>query len=174
MAGHISSVVGFLWKLKKMQRSEGEVLAYRGHESGKYKLQASVFRGVEARKAESSIVREMISLHPAEFRHDNSTLEQLVRMQHYDLPTRLLDITWNPLTALYFACRHRQAENGKGIIFRIRKSALRHYDSDTVSCVSNLSKLTREEKILLWREVKEWRSNIWAFNKLDIVIRLLH
>ena len=38
---------------------------------------------------EHLLLRELIAAHPAEFLTDTSALEQLVRMQHYSLPTRV-------------------------------------------------------------------------------------
>ena len=64
-------------------------------------------------------------------------------MQHYRLPTRLLDITSNPLVALFFACQRykNQNVNGKVYVFKIHKEEIKYFDSDAVSLIANLAKL---------------------------------
>lgn len=90
-------------------------------------------------------------MHPAEFRDDVSLFERLVRMQHFSLPTRLLDVTFNPLVALYFCCANLRDKDGQFISLSMKESRLRYYDSDTVSCVANLANLTSRERNVIRR-----------------------
>lgn len=48
---------------------------------------------------------DVVAYLPHSFSECKSALDYLVQMQHYELPTRLLDVSTNPLVALYFACR---------------------------------------------------------------------
>ena len=131
----------------KIRPTNDEVLLYRGHShAALFKLLPSVLREQKLADAEHIILRELVASHPAEFAPDSTTLDQLVRVQHYSLPTRLLDATWNPLVALYFASKGHEEQTGEVIVFRIKKDQVKFFDSDTVSCVANLAHLKLEQK----------------------------
>ncbi|MCQ2377978.1 MAG: FRG domain-containing protein [Victivallaceae bacterium] len=82
---------------------DGRVLMYRGQANSEFDLSPGIFRN-DAIKRESQMIRELKRLAPSEFVSLKSPLDRLIKMQHYGLPTRLLDITSNPLVALFFSC----------------------------------------------------------------------
>jgi hypothetical protein len=151
----ITSVSKFLTWLERQKLRPNSTELYRGHPDSTYEIEPSLFRHHAHRRDEKNIFREILTLQPGEFAHDQGAFEQLVRMQHYGLRTRLLDLSFNPLVALYFACAgSKDSEKGKDgafISFSIKSTQIKYFDSDAVSCVANLSKLTGKERDTLRR-----------------------
>lgn len=112
---------------------------FRGHSNEKYKTIPGIFRN-DIIKYENRMYHEAIRKNPDQFSEDMSTFDKLVKMQHYELPTRLLDITTNPLVALFFACKGSDKNNGVVLIFPMLNEQIKYYDSDSVSILSNLAK----------------------------------
>lgn len=125
-------------------------LFYRGHSNLDWDLEPSIYRKSWIEN-EHKMFREIILRNSEEFIKTKSTFEKLTIMQHYGLPTRLLDITKNPLVALFFACSDKSQLDSPGevIIFNPSPEIIKYYDSDTVSVISNLSKCERNLKIIL-------------------------
>jgi FRG domain len=119
--------------------------------------------------SEDRLCKELLIAHHDEFQSDQYCFDRLVRMQHYSLPTRLLDISGNPLMALFFAFSSKSPTDGEVIIFHVTSDSLKYYDSDTVSCLSNLSNLTYNQKC----EIKLHLDQD-AFNKSGVIGKLLH
>ena len=175
--GTAGSVETFLKILERWSPGENTETFFRGHEDPNFQLTPSLLRksadgSWQFLPREDRLCKELLIAHFDEFQSDQYCFDRLVRMQHYSLPTRLLDISSNPLVALFFACSgdpELSKKSGEVIIFRILSDAIKYYDSDTVSCISNLSKLSylQKNEIDLNQDSKQ-------FNTTDVAKKLLH
>lgn len=136
---------------------EDEVLCFRGEANGAWQTKPSVMRALKD-DAERHIISELTLEASSEFLSDTSMFKKLVRAQHFGLPTRLLDVSLNPLVALYFACSdHSQMGSaGQLIIYKFKRNRVKFADSDAVSIVSNLANLRDDERIELNTEAKAY------------------
>jgi len=123
---------------------------------------------------EHLIFNETISLFPDEMSAQKTTVEKLILMKHYNYPTRIVDISKNPLIGLFFACFADRGqdktlkEDGIVYVYAVPNHEISYCDSDTVTILANLCKLTNEEERI--------DSNLSdkAFNEQPTIKRLLH
>lgn len=92
------------------QISVSSISFYRGQSDYHWGFTPRLYREKLLDK-ESVLISEFLRISPLEFQQ-MGYFDILVKMQHYGLPTRLLDTTLNPLVALFFAC-HGDAQKSK-------------------------------------------------------------
>ena len=118
----------FISAIKKEYSREGSAavskIYYRGQSNCNYKLMPTLSRKIDGYieddenyiPFEQDIIRRAKLEFPDIF-EDNNYFDEIALMKHYGLPTRLLDVTENPLVALYFACNGNRDFDGEFFIF---------------------------------------------------------
>lgn len=94
---------------------ENSNVYYRGQSCSYWELKPSAFR--EPIPDEHSLVNKASLKLWNEVSSLKSYLEKMIFFQHYGLCTRLLDVTFNPLVALYMACCEDNRNKCDGVVF---------------------------------------------------------
>lgn len=135
----------------KIYEKGGNFCFYRGVGHIYYKETPAIFRDNNEIE-ESRWYRSMKQSYQKNL-DDIHYLDRIAMLQHFDLPTRLLDVTSNPLVALYMAVNNLYVKNddqqndyGEIIVYFDELIDNKTYDSNSVLALAALVKLRFEQK----------------------------
>ena len=121
---------------------------YRGISDASYNPIPSVYRNNNF-QYENKFINEIRVSNP-DFVNGKTFIDELSALQHYGCPTRLLDLTSNPLVALYFACedvlRSNAIADGCVEFYLAKEDAILHSNSDKVLILTAISHLSKRDK----------------------------
>ncbi len=157
--------------LKNNKKNFIEMAAfYRGNTSNRplHDIYPKVYR--DHIYYEDTIINETITHKFDYFCNCRTAIEKLEMLQHYGIPTRLLDITQNQLVALYFACQKsskKAEDDGKVIIYMLERKYIKYNDSDTVSVLANIAFMPRGFRIDINKTEREIKDSANYLKLLD-------
>ena len=158
MVGNVQDYITTIERMSKLHI--GKESFYRGQYYFKYELVPSLYRRKKYYENESYKYMDFKTQFYNELAN-KKYIEILTTMQHYKMPTRLLDTTSNPLVALYMACdkpvnyKNKNFGIGEVIYMAEDKKNVKYSDSNAVTLLSSLAVLETCYKQELYLKIEE-------------------
>ena len=143
--------------LEKKHCDDDVEFFFRGERCSSWELRPSLMRSEnnKLRGFEGEMLFDLMSRQPEAFSGLTSAIGQWVLAQHHELRTRLLDITRNPLVALFNVCKKYDTQDGSDRkdgrlhVFAVPRDLIKPFNSDRISIIANFFKLRQNEQDLL-------------------------
>lgn len=176
----VSSFISEVKALRELADGTSTEWYFRGQEADFWDIEPSVFRK-NMLSIEHKLMQIPLQKIPMEFKEFRTMFDIMTKYQHYGMCTRLLDLTTNPLVALYFACKIHGNEkyelDGKivekepyGVIYYTNNyypsqstdkevkivSALASYDLSKENTISEILERLRQNQIVDIKTKERW------------------
>ena len=160
------SLEGYISCIKEIYEREKQNgckkhLFFRGQADASWSLTPKVLR--EKDYNEKELVLDFYHygpLHSFNYDLDNDRLSLLTDMQHYEVPTRLLDWSLSPLSSLYFAVESSRDKINK------KKEIIKGIDiKNKIGCVGIDIKIGKIKVVNSEKDAVVYALNPWNFNK---------
>lgn len=186
----VSSFIEHIRRIKESADGTSTELYFRGQETEFWDIEPSIFRD-DMLSIEHKLMQIPLQKSPTEFRDLNSMFDIMTKYQHYGMCTRLLDLTTNPLVALFFACKTHgvekyDTEEGEvekepyGVIYYTDKyypsqstdmeiqivSALASYDLEKENTLLDILEKLYRDRIIDEKTKKHWLEDFSEFIKI--------
>ena len=135
----------------------------------------SLFKNEDLIANERVIYKDFLAYNPNEF-ENMTTFDILTKMRHYEVPNRLLDVTYDLLLALFFACGEDNKGSKTVFLYTVKEKNIKYYDSDTITILSILSKLKYKYKKnlkLIVDNLKNKHNSLYSFDDYADLIHKL-
>lgn len=166
----IHSVIEYLESIKDYTDNNSARIYFRGEN----KIYKDRIPGIYRTNTENTSFKfpKLVSEGPHEYYYDlfsefgwtvngKKLFEQIVDAQHFGSVTSILDITSNPLAALFFASSGNYEDNGKIYIYTAKPESIKRYFGHTISLMTYLNFVPNKyinEFILLFNTLLEYIS----------------
>lgn len=175
LVNSLSDYIYIIGKLALLvKNSPLDTLLYRGMSNTEWRLIPSLLR-LPAYKydLEHNLALDFISEEPKLFENSKNNFESLTKMQHFGIPTRLLDFSKNPLIALFFACSENFTKYGR-VVFTINR--LHYFNNPLIENISSLYLYDSISNISLdeWLQkvsVSEYLNSLYLYGNTSLFVK---